>query len=66
MGQAIPGTSAWRLQEFLTNMPWDEVDLNRQRVQKVAGEARWGEVVLVLDDPGFTKQGKTSVGIAHQ
>ena len=31
IAQAVPGTSEQRLQEFLTNMPGDEHDLNRQR-----------------------------------
>jgi SRSO17 transposase len=43
MAHAVPGTSEQRLQEFLTNMPWDEEDLNRQRVQKMVGEATLGE-----------------------
>jgi SRSO17 transposase len=66
MAQAIPGTSEQRLQEFLTNMQWDEHDLNRQRVQKMTAEAVLGNGVLVLDDTGFPKQGKTSVGVARQ
>jgi SRSO17 transposase len=66
MAQAVPGTSEQRLQEFLTNMQWDEVDLNRQRVQKLTAEATLGDGVLVLDDTGFPKQGKTSVGVARQ
>ena len=44
MAQAVPGTSAQRLQEFLTNMQWDAADLNHQRVQKMSAEAtteRW-------------------------
>jgi SRSO17 transposase len=66
MAQAVPGTSEQRLQEFLTNMQWDEHDLNRQRVQKMTAEATLGKGVLVLDDTGFAKQGKTSVGVARQ
>jgi SRSO17 transposase len=66
MAQAIPGTSEQRLQEFLTNMQWDEEDLNRQRVQKLTAEATLGDGVLVLDDTGFAKQGKASVGVARQ
>jgi SRSO17 transposase len=65
MAQAVPSTNAQRLQEFLTNMQGDEGDLNRQRVQKMAAEATLGEGVLVLDDPGFPKQGKASVGVAR-
>jgi SRSO17 transposase len=66
IAQAVPGTSEQRLQELLTNMPWDEEALNRQRVEKMSAEATLGDGVLVLDDPGFPKQGKTSVGVARQ
>src|SRR5688500_5239439 len=66
MAQAVPGTSAQRLQEFLTNMQWDEDDLNRQRVQKMLAEATTDDGVLVFDDTGFPKQGTASVGVARQ
>jgi SRSO17 transposase len=66
IAQAVPGTSAQRLQEFLTNMQWDEEDLNRQRVQKMIAEATRGDGVLVFDDTGFPKQGKASVGVERQ
>jgi SRSO17 transposase len=65
MAQAVPGTSEQRLQEFLTNMPWDQEDVNRQRVQKLIVEATRSDGVLVLDDTGFPKQGKASVGVAR-
>src|ERR687888_1908531 len=66
IAQAVPSTSEQRLQEFLTNMQWDEEDLNRQRVQKLSAEATLGDGVLVLDDTGFPKQGVASVGVARQ
>jgi SRSO17 transposase len=66
LAQAVPGTSAQRLQEFLTHRQWDEEDLNRQRVQKRTAEATHGEGVLVFDDTGFPKQGRSSVGVARQ
>jgi SRSO17 transposase len=66
IAQAVPGTSAQQLQEFLTNMQWDEEDLNRQRVQKMVAEAARGDGVLVFDDTGFPKQGKASVGVERQ
>jgi SRSO17 transposase len=66
LAQAVPGTSEQRLQEFLTNMPWDAEDLNRQRVQKMSAEATRGAGVLVVDDTGFPKQGKASVGVERQ
>jgi SRSO17 transposase len=66
MAQAVPGTSAQRRQEFLTKMPWDEADLNRQRVQKMVAAATPGDGVLVFDETGFPKQGRASVGVARQ
>jgi SRSO17 transposase len=66
LAQAVPGSSEQRLQEFLTNMQWDEEDLNRQRVQKMIAEATRGEGVLVFDDTGFPKQGTASVGVERQ
>jgi SRSO17 transposase len=66
IAQAVPGTSAQRLQEFLTNMQWDAEDLNRQRVQKMIAEATTDDGVLVFDDTGFPKQGLASVGVERQ
>ena len=66
IAQAVPDTSEQRLQEFLTTMQWDATDLNCQRVQKMVAEATLGDGVLVLDDTGFPKQGKASVGVARQ
>jgi SRSO17 transposase len=66
MATAVPGTSEQRLQEFLTNMQWDEDDLNRQRVEKLIAEATVGNGVLIFDDTGFEKKGKASVGVARQ
>jgi SRSO17 transposase len=66
IAKAVPGTSEQRLQEFQTNMQWDEADLNRQRVQKKSVEATLGDGVLVLDDRGFPKQGNASLGVARQ
>jgi SRSO17 transposase len=64
--QAVPGPSEQRVQACLTNRPWDEEDLTRQRVQKMGAEATLGEGVLVLEDTGFAKPGKASVGVARQ
>src|SRR5919199_7026213 len=66
LARAVPGTSAQRLQEFLTKMQWDEEDLNRQRVQKLIAEASTGDGVLVIEETGFPKRGAASVGVARQ
>jgi SRSO17 transposase len=65
IAQAVPGTSAQRVQACLTTRPWDEHDLNRQRVQQLTAEAVRGDGVLVLDDPGVPQQGKPTVGVAR-
>jgi SRSO17 transposase len=50
---AVPRTSEQRVQEFLTNMQWDDEDLNRQRLHKMMVQATVGDGVLVFDDTGF-------------
>src|SRR5918999_1132769 len=55
-----------RFQVLLSSMAWDEEDLNRQRVQLMLATATLGDGVLLLDDTGFAKQGKNSVGVARQ
>jgi len=62
----VPGTSEQRLQGLLTSMAWDEDDLNDQRVKRMLELPSEGNAVLVFDDTGFAKQGKSSVGVARQ
>jgi SRSO17 transposase len=66
LAAAVPGTSAPRWQELRTNRPWDEEALNRQRVHQRSAEATTGPGVLLVDETGFAKQGKPSVGAARQ
>lgn len=46
LAQAIPGTSQQRLQEFLTNMQWDEADLTM-----IIGPARIRAANTLLPPP---------------
>jgi SRSO17 transposase len=62
----IPGTTEQRLQGLLTAMTWDQDDLNRQRVQRMLELPSERDGVLIFDDTGFAKQGKSSVGVARQ
>jgi hypothetical protein len=55
VAQGVLGTSEQHPQEFLTNMQWDEHDLNRRRVQKMTAETMLGDGVLVLVHTGFPK-----------
>ena len=66
IAQNVPDTSEQRLQGLLTAMAWDEDDLNRQRVERMLDLPSEGDGVLILDDTGFAKQGKGSVGVARQ
>jgi len=66
LAAVVPGTSEQRLQGLLTQMAWDEQDLNRQRVQVLCALPTEGDGVLVVDDTGFAKQGKHSVGVKRQ
>jgi SRSO17 transposase len=66
MAAIVPGTSAQSLQGLLTEMVWDEADLNAQRVRVMASVPTEGDGALVFDDTGFAKQGKHSVGVDRQ
>ena len=66
LAQVVPGTSEQSLQGLLTTMAWDEDDLNRQRVERMLTLPTEGDGVLIFDDTGFAKQGKSSVGVAWQ
>src|SRR3954453_6771804 len=66
LAQVVPGTSEQRLQGLLTTIDWDEGDLNGQRVRRLLTLTTEGDGVLISDDTGFAKQGKSSVGVAWQ
>lgn len=66
IAQVIPGTSEQRLQGLMTDIDWDEDDLNAQRVRNMLRMPTEGDGVLIFDDTGFAKQGRGSVGVARQ
>src|SRR5690242_3029072 len=57
LAQVVPDTNEQQLHHLLTDMVWDEQDLNRQRIQQMLTLPTEGDAVLVLDDTGFPKQG---------
>jgi DDE superfamily endonuclease len=65
-GRGRAGGHEQQLQHLLTGMAWDEADLNRQRVQVMRGLRTERDGVLSIDDTGFAKQGRHSVGVARQ
>lgn len=54
-----------RLQECISVSPWDERDVYRKLALKLEAEMPDVEA-LVIDDTGFPKKGKASVGVARQ
>jgi SRSO17 transposase len=62
----VPGTSEQQLQGLLTTMQWDADALNRRRVEQLLKLPTERDAVLIFDDTGFLKQGRSSVGVARQ
>jgi SRSO17 transposase len=65
IAQAVADTSLEQLQHLLTDAAWDPLALDEQRVRMLV-ERSPANGVLVLDDTGLPKQGKSSVGVQHQ
>src|ERR1700756_2140052 len=66
IAQVVPGTSEQSLHGLLTAMDWGGDDLTRQRVEHLLTLPTEGDGVLLFDDTGFAKQGKSSVGVGWQ
>jgi SRSO17 transposase len=62
---AVAGTSTERLQHLLTDATWDPQALDQQRVTALVVQSPT-HGILVLDDTGLPKQGRSSVGVARQ
>ena len=66
LAESVAGATARSLQRFLTESPWDDTPII-DRLQRTVGQRlNQPEGVFVLDDTGFAKQGKKSVGVARQ
>jgi SRSO17 transposase len=67
MAEVVPESDSRRLQQFLTHSKWDAravIDQVAQEANRVLGDPQ--EACLLLDESGFAKQGKKSVGVARQ
>jgi SRSO17 transposase len=62
---AVAGTSTERLQHLLTDATWEPQALDQQRVRTLVAQSP-PHGLLVLDDTGLPKQGRSSVGVARQ
>src|SRR2546422_1662929 len=66
LAEVVPETTEQQLNHLLTDMVWDENNLNRQRIARMRTLPSEGDGVLIFDDTGFEKQGRHSVGVARQ
>lgn len=62
---AVAGTSTERLQHLLTDATWEPQALDQQRVTALVAQSP-PHGILLLDDTGLPKQGRSSVGVARQ
>jgi SRSO17 transposase len=66
LAETLEGATPRSLQRFLTESPWDD-EAVIDRLQGYVGQRlNRADSVFVLDDTGFAKQGKKSVGVARQ
>jgi len=74
MVERIPGSDYEQLQHFISDSPWDSLAVMDTVAEKVSdsltvnpsGRAGTSSVGLILDESGWEKSGKKSVGVAHQ
>ncbi len=56
LAEVVPETTEQQLNHLLTDMVWDENNLNRQRIARMRTLPSEGDGVLIFDDTGFEKQ----------
>jgi SRSO17 transposase len=66
LAEAVDGATPRALQRFLTESPWASEPVIERLQRRVGRLINHPEGVFVLDDTGFPKQGKKSVGVARQ
>ena len=67
MTEVGPGSKSRNLQQFLTHSKWDYrdvIDHVTHDIDKLLGDNR--NTFLLIDESGFEKQGKSSVGVSRQ
>jgi len=67
MAEAVPDCNDQSLQHFISNSPWDNSALLRRiadDAEAIIGHDR--DTCLLVDESGFKKSGKKSVGVARQ
>lgn len=67
MAEVVPESKSRNLQQFLTHSKWDHrevIDHVAQDVDKLLGDE--SNACLLIDESGFAKQGRNSVGVSRQ
>ena len=66
LSRRVPGGNEQNLQQFINQSPWEAAPVLRAYRARLAAAFADGDGLLVLDDTGFAKQGRHSVGVARQ
>jgi SRSO17 transposase len=74
MVERVPNSSYGQLQHFISNSPWDSfavmnaisLKIAKTLSLRVSGTPTFGSTGLILDESGWEKSGKKSVGVARQ
>jgi SRSO17 transposase len=66
LSRRVPGGDEQRLQQFISQSRWDAGLVQRAYRARLAAALAEEGGVIVIDDTGFAKQGKHSVGVARQ
>jgi len=66
ISELVPETNGQQFQHWLTDLVLNDAQLNDQRLEWLLSLETPGDAALLIDDCGFGKQGKASVGVARQ
>src|SRR5688572_8419823 len=66
LSRRVPGGNEQNLQQFINQSPWDPAPILAAYRARMAAAFAADDGVIVIDDTGFPKQGKQSVGVARQ
>src|SRR5215510_6582562 len=66
LSRRVPGGNEQNLQQFINQSPWDPAPVLAAYRARLAAAFASEAGLIVLDDTGFPKQGRHSVGVARQ
>jgi len=66
LSRRVPGGNEQNLQQFVNQSPWDPAPILAAYRARMAAAFATEDGAIVVDDTGFPKQGKHSVGVARQ